>query len=520
MIHTKRKGDTIEAMKQRTLVVLLSVITLLGIVLRLPDFSLRSIWFDEAFTWRLILFPFSEMLIRAAADVHPPFYYILVDLWGMLFGTTIVSLRAFSLFWAALTPFIMYRFQLYAFRSRAVALISALFFALSGWQIAFAHEARMYALGIFFSIVATYVLLVAVRRKDQWLWWALYGLIAALFAYIHYFAFFTLFAHVSWLFLRFILETPRSFRAFVTSPIAKGALLAGMSGLLLYSPWIPVFLQQNQQVQAAFWVPPVTRWSIPDTVYRMYIPLIDAPSHEGMGRVVTLIPLVGTIVLWLILLLQRKQPYSDAKQLIVLAAAIPFLLSMLISFLGQSIYQDRFLAFAQPFVLLSLAVILGSISYRTIRYIAMGAAGCLLLWSGLTYRQALNIPNKGGVRQAMAVMMQSYTPSEPIIVNSSFIFFNVDHYISEYYGHPVSPLLYTDSPEVIHFAGGPILQTQDTITSNALMTLNPKSLWVVNTNGFGSTVLTLPAPWKKTQEETFPEVFGYQGEIIVTQYQR
>lgn len=39
-----------------------------------------SIWFDEAFTFNIVTMPFQNMLIATAIDVHPPLYYIIVQI--------------------------------------------------------------------------------------------------------------------------------------------------------------------------------------------------------------------------------------------------------------------------------------------------------------------------------------------------------------------------------------------------------------------------------------------------------
>src|SRR3989338_11107154 len=80
---------------------LLGVIVLLGVALRSYHLGARGLWFDEAFSWRLIQFPLPELPTRAAADVHPPLYYILLKLWASIFDTSLLSLRLFSVAGAA-----------------------------------------------------------------------------------------------------------------------------------------------------------------------------------------------------------------------------------------------------------------------------------------------------------------------------------------------------------------------------------------------------------------------------------
>src|SRR3990167_970423 len=114
---------------------LLGVIVLLGVALRSYHLGARSLWFDEAFSWRLIQFPLPEMLTRAAADVHPPLYYLLLKAWAFVFASSLLSLRSFSVVFAAASIATAYLFTSYATRSRGTGLLAACLLALSGFQI-------------------------------------------------------------------------------------------------------------------------------------------------------------------------------------------------------------------------------------------------------------------------------------------------------------------------------------------------------------------------------------------------
>ena len=76
----------------------LSLVLILGLLLRLREFSSTSFWFDEAFTGVTIRLPWTEMFEVVSADrVHPLLYYVLVRLWSNIFGFTQSGIRAFSL---------------------------------------------------------------------------------------------------------------------------------------------------------------------------------------------------------------------------------------------------------------------------------------------------------------------------------------------------------------------------------------------------------------------------------------
>ncbi len=194
-------------MNRRQALTCLLLIIILGIGLRSYHLTARSLWFDEAFSWRLIQFPWSEMISRAATDVHPTLYYILLKSWAVVFGSSLLSMRLFSVMAAAASIAAIYLVASSAWtlskskeamaRGRAIGLTAALFLAVSGWQIAFAWEARMYTLGVFFTLLSTWFLIKAIRQKHQAAWWYIgYAIAAAAMIHTHYYALFSLFAQV------------------------------------------------------------------------------------------------------------------------------------------------------------------------------------------------------------------------------------------------------------------------------------------------------------------------------------
>ena len=90
-------------MTRRFALTLLLLIVLIGVGLRSYELTARSLWFDEAFSWRLAQFSFPEMIERAAADVHPPLYYIFLQGWTAIFGSSLQGIRSLSVAFAALT---------------------------------------------------------------------------------------------------------------------------------------------------------------------------------------------------------------------------------------------------------------------------------------------------------------------------------------------------------------------------------------------------------------------------------
>src|SRR5262245_5808329 len=88
----------------------LGVILAMSVGVRSYRLSDRSLWLDEAFTWRLIQFPWREMMSRIALDNSPPVYYLVLKFWAVCFGTTPLALRSLSVLFGAVTVAAMYGF--------------------------------------------------------------------------------------------------------------------------------------------------------------------------------------------------------------------------------------------------------------------------------------------------------------------------------------------------------------------------------------------------------------------------
>ncbi|MBI1833887.1 MAG: glycosyltransferase family 39 protein [Candidatus Andersenbacteria bacterium] len=502
-------------MKRKTAIWILILVVASGVALRSWHLTARSLWFDEAFSWRLVEFPFSEMIARAATDVHPPLYYVILRGWTEIFGTSLVGLRSFSVTLAGATLLAAYLFTTTATGRRSVGVVAAALLAASGWQAAFAWEARMYTLGTFLALISSWLLLKAVRRQNLYLW-ALYSIVAAAFAYTHYFAFFTLFAHGLFVLAALIMRTRWRVGEMLQSPLLWSALGAAILVIGFYLPWIPTFITQNSQVQQSYWVPPIGGWSIPDTFYRMYVPTSGIPSHAGIGIFLTSLPIIFTIIGWGIVLAGRHA--RDAKWFVVILGFVPFLLAIAISFVGQSLYQDRFLVFANIFIFIALAMLLAQLPRRWYPW-ASAVTILLLLTTYWGFWQELDIENKPGAHAATTYAFQVHDEG-PVVVTSPFIYFAVIHYLQEEYGNTTEAKLYSETGQLAHFEGGPILTDQDIIGPSVFDQPNIQNMTLVETSGFGGTKLPLPINWRVIEEKTFPEVFTYQGEVFVRKIQR
>ncbi len=123
---------------------LLWLVMLLAAGLRFFRIGYQSLWADEGNSAAMAGRSLAEISARAAADIHPPGYYWLLNLWSRIFGDSEAALRALSALWGILLVWLVYQIVLRLF-DRRTALIAALFAAINPFLITYSQEARMYS---------------------------------------------------------------------------------------------------------------------------------------------------------------------------------------------------------------------------------------------------------------------------------------------------------------------------------------------------------------------------------------
>jgi hypothetical protein len=123
-----------------------------------------SLWIDELWTgWLILPSDGPGILVRSITDVHPPFYYLVVHLWTMLFGPTDIVMRSFSAVCAALTLV-----ALIALAPKRIGVAGRLFAgavaATSPQWLEQSQNARMYALGF---LLGLWLALTALRALSE-----------------------------------------------------------------------------------------------------------------------------------------------------------------------------------------------------------------------------------------------------------------------------------------------------------------------------------------------------------------
>lgn len=481
----------------------LGLILLAGAIWRLYHNISIALWHDEAFSALYTRdYSWGEMLYRITLDVHPPLYYFVLKFWTYLFGHSLLALRSLSVLFGVLTIWAGYLLVKKITQREGLALLAALLLALNPFQIQYALEARMYTLGTFLSLVSCYLLLNALET-NKYKYWIWYAVAVAASLYTHYFLFFSVAAQALYAIYHFTKATPmlRSGQKKLSYELLGSWLLT----VILYLPWLPTFLKHNQQVQNNFWIPPMDRWSIPNTLWKM---LVGGQGGNPAALVITSL-LVAGLVYW-----YYRKTQEPAKLLIVSGLLIPFVGAVLIS-VKTAIFLDRYFVFAGVFLLIILSGGVWAIPAPKIRRALATAVVIVTLLAFFKNWSDLDIKSKPGMAAAASLVNDQFIPDDKIYVGSSSVFFTFKYYNQT----GARPQLYSTGPleTIPHFFGTALL-THDDLILDFNQTPSNSQVWLIWTTGFSGSKPNVPGSWGKVSENVFDDAPGFKGQIFVTRY--
>ncbi len=261
-LHFHLSIDNNSPMRRHLPTVLALLILLLAAGLRFYLLNGQSFWADEGNSVVLAQKSTGEIIQAAAADIHPPAYYLLLKLWGLVFGLDEQGARSLSALLGVLTAWGVYLAGV-ALKNRRTGLMAALLAAINPFLIYYSQEARMYQLLALTAVFAAYALVQ---------WWRdapgpgripapaaslLYLFMAVLGLYTHYAFPIHLIAlnlaFLVWLLARLPKGATRALRRY----LPPWAFLQ-IAVVLAYWPWLPIALRQlttwpRPQVQLNAW---------------------------------------------------------------------------------------------------------------------------------------------------------------------------------------------------------------------------------------------------------------------------
>ncbi|NOX62170.1 MAG: hypothetical protein GXP42_09535 [Chloroflexi bacterium] len=328
---------------------LLLVILASAAFLRFYALDGQSFWADEGNSVVLASRGAAEIARAAAADIHPPAYYLLLAGWGKLFGLGEIGARSLSAILGVLLVWVIYR--LGERLQRNSGLVAAALAAVNPFLIYYSQEARMYELLALCAAVTAYALLAwlqagrdenAVSSRSQWGLALLYFGFAVLGLYTHY-AFPIHLIALNLIGLTWLMVHRREPARAQT----RNWLLLQMAVGLTFLPWLPTALRQ------------LTVWPAPAAT------LTGAEAMQESFRLflcgpIPCEPTTLTIVLSLGLMIMAAFPWAPENDgWLAWTAPLIWLTAPLLAMLFFGVFSPvffKFLLIAAPAFLLLLAV--------------------------------------------------------------------------------------------------------------------------------------------------------------------
>ncbi len=421
----------VEKFSKRTFGLLVAGVAAIYTSLTLLTLTKWDIWFDESFTARLIRFPMGEMLRRAALDVHPPLYYLLLRGWQHMFGWSLGSLRSMSVIFGVIAVcyglYIVH--QLYG---KKVAVYAAPLFALAPVVIRYGQEMRMYTLSMIFVEGAIYnYLRYRQSRKTVHIVW--YGVFAALLLYTHYFASLALLAPAA-LELKELFARPQ--KGFWQRVMAeKRYWLANVAAGVTFLPWLPTFLDQAHAVSMGFWIGPVTSSSFFSTLSSFVIFRPEWINWHLTG-IYAFMALMIAVTAGVAFIMSRPLWRTDEYRVIVATWVLPMLLLFLLSALfNENKYYDRYFSSVAPFFFITLAIGLARLKDKAnllyvglIVMVLVGVSNATVF--GNNYGRADN--DHFAMGPAFSRLQNEFQPGDTITVLNDGSYFDLSYYALRY----------------------------------------------------------------------------------------
>lgn len=353
----------------------LLIIAALYFAARLLHLADSCLVFDEIFSVHAATHSWTSLFQFVAADlIHPPLFYVLLKIWILAGGESLIWLRIFPVVFAvvAIWPFLLLCRELKL--KETEILIAFIFLASNGALIRYSQEVRMYSLLFCFSIVSLWLLVKFLDHKSTrtvYIWLLFFNL---LLIYTHYFG---------WLLIGgetlavLILRREKSRQFFASVGVLILAFLPWTWAIWRVSP------TTNELAQNIGWQ------SKPDLVkLTEFLLTLNEPFYYQQSNIdpvsiwLISVPL-ALVCLGAIVIVVLKQ--RDEKMILLLIlVSVPLIIAFVASWLlPYSIWGVRHLiVIFAPFAVLA-SISINRLLFRELKFALYGLIGVLILTAGL-----------------------------------------------------------------------------------------------------------------------------------------
>lgn len=401
----------------------------------------NNLWYDEAYSASMVSLPWLRLIYVTAADVHSPFYYVLLKLFYHLFGggTHFWSLKLMSLLFMMGYIFLGKYYVKKLFNEK-ISLYFMVFSVLAPIMSVQAGNVRMYATALFFltltGLLAYDIYLEGTKKK-----WILFCLASICTVYCHTFALIQTFLFYV-LFLGVLIVSGQKEKI-------KRFFQCGIVVAVAFSPWLLVTCRQfilRMRYDTGSVTEHPTMYSFIDYCAEWFSALetpIAPVMFLGMGLAVVL----GYYAVdWM----REKKNYAPAIG--AGALGLTALMGILISVYINNCFLGRYAFPGFGFLMLFYAVGMSRITSGKIRTCVLAVAAVCLLGQ---YTSELRLEYDRGLEAYESFWEEEVTEEDVIIgPHTHSVFLNVYHPEIQYYifGYKLYSLPFVNTDALLEFS--------------------------------------------------------------------
>lgn len=380
--------------------------TVVALLVGLRHLGRVGFWYDEGQTVGTVDRPVGDALWRIVHwEVNQSPFHLLATAWIRL-GESEAFLRLLALgFWVATVPLLFLLGRRLV--DERVGAIAAVAYALHGFALEWGQQFRGYTMAAFFTTLAT-LALARLLEAPTTRRGVIYGIVAALAAYSHFFAILVLGAHAVTALVAGH-RMPR--RPFVVAGLVGGVLLAPLGWFLLTA--------ENDPIS---WVGEGSRSQVLDVVTDLAgggtLPLIAYAAAGALG----LLALRRSVV-------TRGWTESWPILLIGLWVVMPLAIAVVATATVKPLLVARFLLVIVPGLALLAAVGIADLADRGRRAGAAAVLAGLLVASAVGVTQTWGRPTLEDWRGAVAYVADNAAPGDVVVVVPSLAVHPVRYYL-------------------------------------------------------------------------------------------
>lgn len=292
----------------------------------------EEIWLDESFSIHMMDHTLGEIIDFTASDVHPPLYYFILKLFVQIAGNHMIVLRI-----ASIIPFLAMMLIVGLFTSKEInpkaGILSMVITCAAPSILIYSTEIRMYSWCQLF-VVCSVIISYKLARKDNNILWVLFCIVNALAAYTHYFAGMAVMIVSVCLIINIIIT-----KADVRKRFVKW-LVFNVGTVILYIPWLTVFISQLQSVKEDYWIEAFTLSDLGEYAEFVY------GEFPGFFAIIYAIIVCAAIVL---LLVRRKKIKTYQFATLNLVIFFGYILGgIMLSIIITPVFIQRYIAVVLP----------------------------------------------------------------------------------------------------------------------------------------------------------------------------